>query len=236
MMDFGSQQADSKGENRKITVLIADDHPIVRNGIRHELQQHDDIEVIAEVENGDEALRLAQSLQPDVLLLDINMPGLRAIDVIKGACKQSERTKVLVLSAFGDLEYVLAMLKAGANGYMLKDEDPSTITKGVRTIARGETWLSSEVASNLVFASIRSEQEVGLSEITVREREVLSLIARGYDNQRISEILSISEGTVKNHITNIYDKLDFKSRAEAVAWAWQRGLVKSPIEGMDLEE
>jgi two-component system response regulator DegU len=235
-MDLNSQQIDPKSQSRKITVLIADDHPIVRTGIRNELQQYHDIEVLAEAENGDDALRLAQSLQPDVLLLDINMPGLRAIDVIKGACGHSEKTKVLVLSAFGDLEYILAMLKAGANGYMLKDEEPSTITKGVRTIARGETWLSSEVASNLVFASIRGEKEIGLSEITSREREVLSLIARGYGNQRISEMLSISEGTVKNHITNIYDKLDFKSRAEAVAWAWQHGLVKSQIEGIGIED
>jgi len=119
------------------------------------------------------------------------------------------------------------MLKAGANGYMLKDEEPTTIVKGIRAISKGETWLSSDVATRLVFASVRSGQTYGMSELTTREKEVLGLIARGHDNRKIADTLTISEGTVKNHASNIYDKIGVNSRAEAVAWAWQQGLVKT---------
>jgi two-component system response regulator DegU len=211
----------------RISVIIADDHPIVRNGIKNELGRYDDIEVVGEAENGDESLQQVIKLQPDVLLLDINMPGFRAIDVVREICKTEGKTKVLVLSAFGDLEYILAMLKAGAKGYMLKDEEPATIAKGIRAISKGETWLSADVATRLVFASVSNDKNIGPSELTSREKEVLCLIARGHDNQKIAEALSISEGTVKNHVSNIYDKIGVNSRAEAVAWAWQHRLVKS---------
>jgi NarL family two-component system response regulator LiaR len=215
---------------RKITVIVADDHPIVRNGIKNELTRYDEIEIVGEAESGDESLQQAIKLQPDVLLLDINMPGFRAIDVVREICKKEGKTKVLILSAFGDLEYILAMLKAGASGYMLKDEEPATIAKGIRAIANGETWLSSDVATRLVFASVRRNQNYGKSELTSREKEVLGLIAKGHDNQKIAELLTISEGTVKNHVSNIYDKIGVNSRAEAVAWAWEHGLVKSQEE------
>jgi DNA-binding NarL/FixJ family response regulator len=210
----------------RIRVIIADDHPVVRNGIKTELARYEDIEVIGEAVDGDESLERAIKLQPDVLLLDINMPGMRAIDVVRELSMLNGKTRVLVLSAFGDLEYILAMLKAGANGYMLKDEEPTTIAKGIRTISKGETWLSADVATRLVFASVRNNQIFGKSELTSRENEVLVLIAKGYDNRKIAELLTISEGTVKNHVSNIYDKIGVNSRAEAVAWAWEHGLVK----------
>jgi DNA-binding NarL/FixJ family response regulator len=218
----------SESHKERITVIIADDHPIVRNGIKNEILRHNDIDVIAETENGDETLQVTQSLQPDVLLLDINMPGLRAIEVVREICKLHGKTKVLILSAFGDPEYVLAMLKAGASGYMLKEEEPATIAQGVRTISSGETWLSSDLATNLVFASVKTEQKTDLMELTSREEEVLRLIAKGHNNEQISKTLTISQGTVKNHVSSIYDKIGVKSRAEAVAWAWQHGIVKPP--------
>ena len=230
MNDRAVHSSHQNTDERKITVIIADDHPIVRNGIKNELARHDEIEVISEAENGDESLQQAIKLQPDVLLLDINMPGFRAIDVVREISKREGKTKVLVLSAFGDLEYILAMLKAGANGYMLKDEEPATIVKGIRAISKGETWLSADVATRLVFASVRSNQNYGKSELTSREKEVLALIAKGHDNRKIADCLTISEGTVKNHVSNIYDKIRVNSRAEAVAWAWQHGLVKSQEE------
>jgi two-component system response regulator DegU len=214
----------------KIRVVIADDHPIVRNGIKTELSRYEDIEVIGEAVDGDETLSRTTMLEPDVLLLDINMPGMRAIDVARELAALKSKTKVLVLSAFGDLEYILATLKAGASGYMLKDEEPTTIVKGIRAISSGETWLSSDVARRLVFASVRSNQGAGQSELTTRENEVLGLIAKGHDNRKIADFLTISEGTVKNHVSNIYDKIRVNSRAEAVAWAWQHGLVKSEEE------
>jgi len=218
---------------RKIEIVIADDHPIVRNGIKNELLRTDDIEVVGEAEDGDESLQQAITLEPDVLLLDINMPGLRAIEVVREISKREGKTKILVLSAFGDLEYILAMLKAGASGYMLKDEEPATIAKGIRAISKGETWLSADVATRLVFASVRSEKNFGMSELTSREKEVLTLIAKGHDNQKIAKKLTISEGTVKNHVSNIYDKIAVNSRAEAVAWAWQHGLVKLQDDTVD---
>ena len=214
-------------DGHKISVVIADDHPIVRNGIKNELSHHEDIVVIGEAVNGDESLQQALRLQPDVLLLDINMPGLRAIEVVRELRKREGKTKVLILSAYGDLEYILAMLKAGANGYMLKDEEPSTIADGITKISGGETWLSADVATKLVFNSVRNGKGIGTSELTAREKEVLRLIAKGYDNLKIADFLSISEGTVKNHVSNIYDKIGANSRAEAVAWAWQNGLVNS---------
>jgi DNA-binding NarL/FixJ family response regulator len=113
---------------------------------------------------------------------------------------------------------------------MLKDEEPGAIVKGIRAISKGETWLSADVATSLVFASVRSDQKYGKSELTSREKEVLGFIAKGHDNRKIAETLTISEGTVKNHVSNIYDKIGVNSRAEAVAWAWQHGLVKSQEE------
>ncbi|MGD8760247.1 MAG: response regulator transcription factor [Anaerolineales bacterium] len=215
-----------KGVNPSpVGVVIADDHPIVRSGIRNELASHSDIVLLGEAVDGDEALHQAQALRPDVLLLDINMPGLRAVQVVRELCEMDSPPRVLVLSAFGDLEYVLAMLKAGAAGYMLKDEDPSTITEGVRAVVQGETWLSSAVSAGLVAYALESEDDPVKQNLSARETEVLGLLARGLANERIAESLCISTGTVKNHVSNIYEKLRVQSRAEAVAWAWQHGIV-----------
>jgi DNA-binding NarL/FixJ family response regulator len=223
-----SDEAHLESAPNKVKVLVADDHPIVRNGIKNELLRSGEIDIIGEAENGDDALKMTLQLEPDVLLLDINMPGLRAFDVVREISKREGRTKVLVLSAFGDLEYILMMLKAGAMGYMLKDEEPATIAQGIQAVAKGETWLSADVATRLVFSSVRNDQSLESSELTMREKEVLSLIAKGYDNLRIAENLTITEGTVKNHVSNIYDKIGVSSRAEAVAWAWEHGMGKKP--------
>jgi len=209
-----------------IRVVVADDHPIVRKGIREELDQVIGLDVIGEADDGNAAIAVCASLHPDVLVLDVNMPGAKASNVIRSVREQAPPVQVLVLSAFGDLEYILAMLKAGATGYLLKDENPSEIIRGVFAVAKGETRLSQAIASSLVMATVRDERDQAMSDLTARELEVLSLIARGQDNTRISEELSISMGTVKNHVSNIYAKLDVNSRAEAVAWAWEHGIVE----------
>ena len=209
-----------------ITVVLADDHPVVRTGVRNELFRHADIEVVGEAVNGDEALRLTRQLRPRVLILDINMAGLRAAQVVREVRNGEGGSHVLILSAYGDLEYVLAMLRAGATGYLLKEEDPSAIVEAIRGVAKGETWLSSSVASSLALSALKEDGGKTRFELTQREKEVLVLVAKGYNNVRVAESLSISEGTVKNHITNTYDKLGVKTRAEAVAWAWQHGMVK----------
>jgi DNA-binding NarL/FixJ family response regulator len=212
------------GERRLIGVVVADDHPIVRQGVIGELNRHSDFRILGEAEDGDEALELSLLLRPDVLLLDINMSGMRAVEVVRALREQGSPTQIFILSAYGDSEYVVAMLKAGAKGFMVKDEDPPKIVEGVRAVAKGETWLSSTAAASLVEHSMRLlvVREVGL---TLREQEVLDLMAKGYSNSRIVSELFIAEGTVKNHISRIYSKLGVHSRAEAVAWAWENGMV-----------
>ncbi len=215
-----------KGTSVKIKVLLADDHPIVRSGIRNELALHADIELVGEAMNGDEALRLCKLLKPDVLLLDINMPGLKAVKVVCSLRQEPKPPRVLVLTAYGGLENALEMLRAGARGYLLKDEDPSTITEGIRAVAQGRTWLSAAIAANIISQVVTEGRTVTEDVLSPRELEVLRLLACGYSNTQITETLTIAEGTVKNHITNLLSKLGVHSRTEAAAWAWQRGLVQ----------
>ena len=207
-----------------IRVLVADDHPIVRSGICKELGRHHDIEVIGEAVNGDEALHLTDVLQPDVLLLDINMPGLKAAQVVRELQSEPRSPRILILTAYKDREDVLGMLKAGVTGYLLKDEDPLIIVEGVRLVAQGKTWLSSEVTKSLAQYAT-SEEHAQYAALSERELDVLRLLAQGDSNQQIADKLSISEGTVKNHVTKIYDKLEVHTRAEATAWDWRQGLL-----------
>lgn len=214
-------------EPMTIKVVLADDHPIVRSGIKNELGQSRDIEVVGEAADGDEALRMAQAVQPDVLVLDINMPGQKAVRVIRELQAQAARPRILILTAYSDVENVAGMLNAGATGYLLKDEDPSVIAEGVRAVAQGKTWLSAAVAASLA-RQVVGEEQLGVNwALSERELEVLRLMAQGYGNTHIGEALSISEGTVKNHVTNIYDHLGVHARAEAVVWAWQHGVVQA---------
>ncbi len=216
--------------NNPIRVVIADDHPIVRDGISNELSRHPDIEVVGHAADGDETMSLTREANPDVLLLDINMPGKRASEIIREVSTFSGPPKVLVVSAFGDVEYVLTMLKAGATGYLLKDEEPAVIVNGIRSVYRGEISLSPSVTTSFVAATVHDKTRMAFSQLTNREREVLNLVSRGDDNEAISEKLSITLGTVKNHVSSIYEKLGLRTRAEVVAWAWQNGIVKKESE------
>jgi DNA-binding NarL/FixJ family response regulator len=204
-----------------IRVIIADDHPIVRNGIAQELAQHPDITVVGVAANGDEALRLIQTLESDVLVLDINMPGTRAVDILRRVESLPQSPLVLILTAHGDLEYILATFKAGVKGYMLKDEDPSMITIAVRAIAQGQTWMSSPVMAKVVNHTVHAEDNLDDPRLSIRENEVLQLLAEGKDNEEIGALLSISERTVRFHLRNVYDKLGVQRRGAAIAWAAQ---------------
>jgi DNA-binding NarL/FixJ family response regulator len=210
----------------RIRVIIADDHPIVRSGIKAELDAALDVEVVGEAANGDEALQRVADLAPDVLILDVNMPGKRTLAVLHEleACLSP---RVLILTVEEDVEFVVAMLKAGAKGYLVKDEHPRAIVDGVRAVARGEVWLSKTVLSGLVEHSLRGASVAPASLVTRREMDVLRLVAHGRYNAQIASVLGITEGTVKNHITNLYDKLQVHSRAELVAYAWLNGLVSA---------
>ncbi len=213
-----------QGPATPLRVLIADDHPVVRSGIRNELTRHADIEIIGEAVDGDEALRLAQTLQPDVLLLDINMPGLKAVEVMRQLKRLPAAPRILVLTAYGDEENVLGMLKAGATGYLLKDEDPAAIVDGVRAVAQGRPWLSAAVSQVLVRHTVGEEEPSPEGKLSERERAVLRLLARGYSNAQIAAGLGIAERTVRHHLHNLYDKLGVKGRGEAIAWAVRKRL------------
>ncbi len=210
-----------------IRIVLADDHPVVRRGIRSMLEKASDLLVVGEAGDGDEALRLVDHLAPDVLLLDMEMPGKTGLEVARRLLADGSPVHVLALSAHDDEQYIFGLLDHGAAGYLTKDEAPSTIVEAVRGVARGEKgWISRRVANKLVRRKRRA-LEAATSALSDREREVLRLMGRGYNNTRIAETLFISEGTVKNHVTHIYDKLNLRTRAEAVAWAWQHGLISN---------
>ena len=212
-------QGDSMG--KVIRVLLADDHPVVRSGIRAELDGADGIEVVGEASSGGEALRLVEELRPDVLVSDVVMPGMDGVEATRILRESFPDLRILGLSAYDDNEYVFGLLSAGAMGYVLKEEALDTIVEAIRAASRGETWLSKRVQEKVVRRAIGKEE----APLTERELEVLRLMAKGWSNRQIAKQLFISEGTVKNHVTNIYAKLGVHSRAEAVAWAWQQGLV-----------
>ncbi len=219
-------QAKDEQPLRKIPlrVLLADDHPVVRSGIRNELARHADIEVVGEAVSGDEALQLAEALRPDVLILDIAMPGLKAAQVIRRLRARSTSPGILVLTAYGGVDNVLGMLQAGASGYLLKDEDPTTIVEGVRAVARGRPWLSPAVAQVLAGQAMKGGAAWAGEALSPREREVLRLLARGWDNQQIAVELNIGTRTVRYHLRNIYAKLGVRGRGEAIARAVRSGL------------
>ena len=201
-----------------IRVLIADDHPIVRSGLRGELAYDEGVVVVGEALNGDEALRLAQELQPDVLLLDVNMPGMKAIHVLKEVKRSLPACRVLVLTAYGDSGTVLGMLQGGADGYLLKDEDPLVIHEAIRAVAGGQTWLSQAVSEQLVLLTRGDTATLG-DTLTRREQEVLHLIGEGKSNLEIAQMLSVAERTVEFHVGNVLKKLGVRSRVEAAVWA-----------------
>jgi RNA polymerase sigma factor (sigma-70 family) len=208
-----------------ISVLLADDHPIVRDGVRQLLERADDIEVIAEASDGQEALDLVFELNPDVLLLDMEMPIVTGIEVARQLASRESKVRILALSAYDDEEYIFGVLDAGAAGYLTKDEAPETIVDAVRGVATGdEGWISRRAADRIVARRKRIFEQVA-THLSDREREILRHLAKGMGNSEISEILFISEGTVKNHVSHIYEKLGLRTRAEAVAWAWQHDIM-----------
>ncbi len=217
------------GETKVIRVVLADDHPVVRSGIRNLLERAPDIVVLDEASDGEHALRLVSEHAPDVLLLDMEMPGVSGLEVARQLQASASTVRVLGLSAYDDEEYVFGLLASGAVGYLTKEEALDTICDAVRGVARGEEgWLSRRATLKLMQrkqADNRVSPAPGGS-LSPRERQVLQLVADGLTNDQIAEHLGISDGTVKNHVTNIYTKLGVGARAEAVAWAWRNGLAK----------
>ena len=208
-----------------IRILLADDHPVVREGIRNRLDGEDDCLVVGEAVNGDEAVSLALRLCPDVVLLDVAMPGPGVVPVLEVLRQDVPAARVLVVSAFDDDKYIFGTLAAGAAGYALKGERLSTLVEAVRTVARGEAWLSPRVAAKVTHRALGERTGTAGTPFTGREREVLELMAQGKENAEIAASLVISEQTVKFHVGNIYTKMGVSSRTAAVVAAIRNGWV-----------
>ncbi|HJP73878.1 MAG TPA: response regulator transcription factor [Pseudonocardiaceae bacterium] len=204
-----------------ITLLIVDDHPIVRDGLSGMFASDPGFEVLGEASDGAEAVRLAQTLKPDVILMDLRMTGMDGLAAIKELAKLRLPAKVLVLTTYDTDNYVLPAIEAGATGYLLKDAPRAELLRAVQAAAAGQSVLSPSVATRLV-TRVRTPGEDPLSQ---RELEVLELVAAGTTNREAARKLFISEATVKTHLLNIYTKLGVSDRAAAVAEAFNRGLL-----------
>lgn len=193
------------------------------------LERAPDIVVVAEATSGDEALHLVNTVPADVLVLDMEMPGANGVEVARQIRAAGINVRVLVLSAYARDDLIAEILTQGAAGYLVKEEAPEHIINAVRGVARGEEgWLSRRVTATVIRQQTLPKLATKTPEVlSSREREVLELVALGCDNQRVAEVLNICDGTVKNHITNIYGKLQVRTRAEAVAWAWHNHVVSS---------
>ncbi len=215
-----------------IRVLLVDDHALVRQGLRMFIEMQDDMQVVGEGSNGAEAVELAAQTQPDVILLDLVMPGMDGIDAIRRILERSPLSRVLVLTSFGEDDKVFPAIRAGAQGYLLKDIQPRELIKAIREMHQGKTQLHPDIARRLLSAvtdnppapakaaPISKEME-GLTE---REREVLDLIARGLSNREIAAKMVISEKTVKTHVSNLLGRLGLEDRTRAAIWALKHGL------------
>lgn len=207
-----------------IRVLIADDHPVVRQGLRGFLETYADITVIAEADNGAQAVALALEHVPDVILMDLLMPEMDGVEAIEQVVAASPATRIIVLTSYTEDEYLLPAMRAGAMGYQLKDADPEDLVSAIRAAARGQTTLHPSVAARLV-RGVDHPGEDSLADLSERELDVLRLIARGMSNKEIAKELVISEGTVKSHVSNILSKLHLAHRTQAALYALKRRLV-----------
>ena len=222
-----------------IKILLVDDQPLFREGLRTLLSVHADFEVVGEAGNGEEAIRLASSLLPSVVLMDLQMPVLDGVAATRRLHEQQPDCRVIVLTTFDDDEMVFDGLRAGAVGYLLKDAPSEKLAEAIRVAARGETFLQPSVAAKVVaeFARLSrktagTQQSLGQSlgrslvePLSERELEILRLIARGASNREIAEALFLAEGTVKNHVTNILGKLEVRDRTQAAIKAKDNGLI-----------
>lgn len=210
-----------------IRIIIADDHTLLRDGLRALFASVPDIEVIGEAESGADAISKAEQLQPDVILMDIQMPGINGIQATRQIVSKQPEIGVIVVTMYKDDDSVFAAMRAGARGYILKGADQDEMLRAIRAVASGEALFGPEIATRLVnfFSSPQADlSPQAFPELTSREHEVLELIAKGLNNQVIANRLSISEKTVRNHISNIFNKLQVVDRAQAIVKAREAGM------------
>jgi DNA-binding NarL/FixJ family response regulator len=217
-----------------ICVLVADDHPMYRGGIRAALSDVEDVEIVGEAVDGDQAVAVATTLQPDVVLMDLHMPGTNGIEATRQLLAESPAISVLVLTMFDDDESVFAAVRAGARGYLVKGAAQEQIVRAIRTVASGDVVFGAGIAERVITffaASGRIGARAGrqFPELTEREVQVLELIARGFNNAEIARRLVVSDKTVRNHVSSVFSKLHVADRAQAIVRARESGLGDSDI-------
>ena len=210
---------DSPEREQKIRVLLVDDHQVVREGLLAIVDYQDDMKVVGEADNGEQAVRLWQELRPDVTLLDLRMPGMNGVSVISAVRAIDPRARIVILTTYDGDEDVYRGMRAGASAYLLKDTRRDELLRCIRGVHAGETYVPPAIAAKLAL-HIRGER------LTPRELQILELMAEGVSNRIIGQKLFISEGTVKSHVKSIFEKLGVLSRTEAVALAAKRGLIR----------
>lgn len=211
----------------KITVLIADDHSVVRQGVRVFLETQTEIEVIGEAESGEKAVEMCAEFAPDVVLLDLILPRVNGVEATRQVKRVSPRTNVVILTSYHEDEYIVPAIKAGALSYLLKDVSPAELVEAVRKASRGEAVLHPQIAQKII-KGLRETGENQMrphDELSRREREVLELLAEGISNAEIAARLFISEKTVKSHVSNILSKLHLADRTQAAVYAWRNKVV-----------
>lgn len=232
-----SQNASTPGpvssQAKKIQVLLVDDHAVVRQGLRMFIEMQEDMEVVGEGTNGIEAVELASRFSPDVILLDLTMPQLDGVKATQRIMAQNPKARVLILTSFGEDDKIFPAIRAGAQGYLLKDIQPRDLVQAIRETYQGKAQLHPDIARRLMavvsdVAPVQAEKPAAPSQdfhgLTDREREVLGLIAQGLNNREIAEKMVISEKTVKTHVSNLLDKLGLEDRTRAAIWALKHGL------------
>lgn len=210
-----------------ITVLLVDDHPLLRQGVAQLIELEDELKVIGEASNGEEAIKIAHKLDPDLILLDLNMKGLSGIDTLKLMRKQDITSRIIIFTVSDSHDDVISALRAGADGYLLKDSEPEELLPAIKQAARGQQVFSPKLAQ--IMASALRDNNTKKSnkpdDLTSRELEIVKLIAQGKTNKEVARKLGITEATVKVHVKNLLKKLSLKSRVEAALWAVSNKLI-----------
>ena len=212
----------------KIRILIADDHSMIRCGLKQILEKETDIEVIAEAKNGEEAILFSKEYIPDIVLMDINMPVIDGFQALEALTKEKIESKVIILTIHKDKAYLIKAVNLGAKGYILKDSELGLLVEAIRAVHKGEVYIQSELTMDLIQefnkAKLYNEKK---GELTQREIEVLELVAEGMLNKEIAAKLNISEKTVKNHVSNIFKKLDLADRTQAAVYALRNHIIRA---------
>ncbi len=209
--------------DKKITILLVDDHQIIREGIRGLLELEQDFLVVGEASDGKQCIQKVEECKPDVMLLDINMPVMTGLEALEKLHDRGIQPKTLVLTIHDEVQYLRRAVELGANGYVLKDSDFNTLSRAIKEVYKGEDFIDKKLLPMFNEKILYSEKEE--NELTKREREILVLIAKGYINKEIAQNLSISEKTVKNHISNLFKKIDVSDRTQAAVYAIKNNFV-----------